>query len=206
MRAHGAGGSGLTGDNAGVSSSSEARRFTVAEYLRLGEAGILQPEERVELIDGVIVALSPQGAVHSAIVAQLLPRLLDWFPRDRYCVRPRSTLPLLDDFCPEPDVAVVEGRCEEHQGDYPRKVTLIIEVAQTSIRLDRGRKAELYAVAGVPEYWLLSVAEGLVEVHREPSGSGYKLIRRFTAGDTLLPLALEDVGARPLPAADFLPR
>jgi len=68
------------------------------------------------------------------------------------------------------------------------------------------RRRSRGTLARVPEYWLLSVAEGLVEVHREPSASGYKLIRRFTAGDTLLPLVLESVGARPLPAADFLRR
>jgi Uma2 family endonuclease len=189
-----------------MSSLPDARRFTVAEYLKLGDAGILRPEERVELVDGVIVAMSPQGPAHSAVVAQILPRLLDWFPRDRYCVRPQSTLPLLDDFSPEPDLAVVEGRCEEHQAAYPTKVALIVEVADTSARLDRGRKAELYAAAGVPEYWVVSIAEGVVEVHREPGASGYALIRRLTAGDALLPSALEALGGAPLPAADLLPR
>jgi Uma2 family endonuclease len=187
-----------------VSSLSEARRFTVREYLRLAEVGVLRPDEHVELIDGQIVAMSPQGPVHAALVSRIVARLVEIFPRDRFCVRPQCTLALGEDYAPEPDVAVVAGRCEEHERELPRSALLVIEVAETSARLDPGRKSDLYARAGVLEYWIVDLGEGVVEVRREPSSTGFKLIRILQPGDSLSPLALEGTG-QPLRATELLP-
>lgn len=192
--------------NRGVSSLPETRRFTVSEYLRLAEVGILRPEERVELIDGQIVAMSPQGPVHSALVAGIAGLLYELFPRERFCVRPQSTLPLSEDYAPEPDLAVVAGRCEEHQRELPRGALLVVEIAETSLKLDRGRKSDLYGRAGVPEYWIVDVAGRAMEVRRDPSPAGYKLFRVLQESDTLLPLPLEASGTKPLRAADLLPK
>jgi len=187
-----------------VSSLLETRRFTVSEYLRLVEVGVLRPDEHVELIDGLIVSMSPKGPVHSALVSRIVARLVELFPRERFCVRPQCTLALGDDYAPEPDIAVVAGRCEEHERELPRSALLVIEVAETSARLDRGRKPDLYARAGVLEYWIVDLGEGVVEVRREPSDAGYKLIRILQPGDSLLPLPLEGAAAQ-LRAAELLP-
>jgi Uma2 family endonuclease len=188
-----------------VSSSPEPRRFNLREYLLLVQAGVLRPEERVELIDGQVVAMSPQGPLHAALVSRIVARLAELFPRSRYCVRPQSTLALGEDYAPEPDVAVVAGRCEEHERELPRSALLVIEIADTSLRLDRGRKSDLYAKAGIAEYWVVNLGEGLVEVRREASAAGYKLIRILQADESLLPLVLEGSGVPPLRAADLLP-
>lgn len=188
-----------------MSTLPEPRRFTVTEYLRMAEAGVLRPDERVELIDGQIVAMSPQGPVHSALLARIAGWFQELFPRDRFCVRQQSTILLGEDYAPEPDIAVVEGRCEDHERQLPRAALLVLEVADTSIRLDRGRKSDLYGKAGVPEYWIVNVPDGVLEVRREPSPAGYKSIRIFQPDDSVLPLALEGAGRPPLRASDFLP-
>lgn len=171
----------------------------------MAELGLIRPEENVELIDGQIVAMSPQGKVHMALVSRLTAQLNGLFARDRYCVRPQGTLVLNDDYVPEPDIAVVAGRCEEHEREWPKTILLIVEVADSSLRLDRGRKSDLYARSGVQEYWIIDVNGGVVEVRREPSDVGYKSIRILQPEDTLLPLTLEGTGVAPLRAADLLP-
>lgn len=192
--------------NVWVSTLPDPRRFTVSEYLRLAEVGVIRPEERVELIDGQIVAMSPQGPVHSALVSRIVARLVELCPRDRYCVRPQCTLVLGEDEAPEPDIAVVASRCEDHERELPRSALLLVEVAETSLPFDRGRKADLYARGGVPEYWLVDVKGCLIEVRREPSTTGYKTIRILQGEDRLLPLGLEGEAVTPLRAADLLPR
>ena len=189
-----------------MSTLPDPRRFTVAEYLRMSEVGVLRPDERVELIDGQIVAMSPQGPVHSALLARIATRFVELFPRDRSCVRPQSTIALGEDYAPEPDIAVVEGRCEDHERELPRSALLVVEVAETSVRLDRGRKSDLYAKARVPEYWIVNVPDGVLEVRREASAAGYKSIRLLQSEDTVLPLSLEKAGVAPLRVADLLPR
>jgi Uma2 family endonuclease len=189
-----------------VNSLPDVRRFTVAEYLRLAEVGVLRPEEKVELIDGQIVAMSPHGPVHSALVSRIVAQFVELFPRDRYCVRPQCTMVLGEAHAPEPDIAVVEGPCEDHERELPRTALLIVEVADSSVSFDRGRKADIYARAGIPEYWLVDVGGGRVEVRRDPSSIGYQLIRLLRPEDALSPLALGPAATRGLLAADLLPR
>jgi Uma2 family endonuclease len=177
----------------------------VKEYLRMVEEGILRRDERVELIDGQIVAMSPQGPVHSAVVARIDQILQKLFPAERFCVRIQSTMVAGDDSAPEPDVAVVAGRCEEHERQLPRTAVLVVAVADASLRLDRGRKSELYGRAGVPEYWIVDIADRVVEVRREPSAVGFKLIRILQPEDPVTPLALEGSGGGALRASDLLP-
>jgi Uma2 family endonuclease len=193
-------------DNPDVSTLPAPRHFTVSEYLRLAEVGVIRPGERVELIDGQIVATTPQGPVHSALVSGIVARLNEIFPRDEFCVRPQSTLVLGEDEAPEPDVAVVAGPCEEHQAELPRSALLVVEVADTSLPFDRGRKADLYARGGVPEYWVVDVKGASVEIRRDPGPAGYATTRVVRGDDAVLPLALEGRAFVPLRAADLLPR
>ena len=182
------------------------RQFTVSEFLRLADVGVIRPGERVELIDGQIVAMTPQGPVHSALVSGIVARLIELFPRDAFCVRPQSTLVLGEDEAPEPDIAVVAGPCEEHERELPRSALLVVEVSETSLAFDRGRKADLYARAGVPEYWIVDVKGATVEVRQDPGPAGYGSTRIARGGDPLTPLALAGQAPAPLRAADILPR
>jgi Uma2 family endonuclease len=188
-----------------VSTLPTTRRFSVGEYLRLAEVGVLRPDERVELVDGQILAMSPQGPLHSALVSRIVGLLVELFPRDEYCVRPQSTLVLGEDEALEPDIAVVAGPCEDHERELPRSALLVVEVSDTSLAFDRGHKAEVYARAGVPEYWIADVRGGTVEVRRDPSTAGYKAVRILQPADELHPKTLQGRPGRRLHAAELLP-
>ena len=143
------------------------RRITVAEYHRMIAAGILGEDERVQLISGTLVAMTPQGGPHARVI-QRLNRLLVRAVGDDLVVRPQLPLTLVDDSEPEPDLAVVRARDAESRERHPRTALLVVEVAGESLPLDRQAKAVLYARAGIPEYWIVNLAESTVEVHREP--------------------------------------
>jgi Uma2 family endonuclease len=143
------------------------RRIKVEEYHRIIAAGILREDEPVQLIDGVLVAMTPQGPPH-ALVIQRLTRLLIQALGEAFEVRPQLPLTLDDDSEPEPGLAVVRAEDARSRTHHPRTALLVIEVAGESLRLDRQSKAALYARAGIPEYWIVNLAETRVEVHRDP--------------------------------------
>lgn len=147
-----------------------------AEYEALVEAGYLV-DERVELLRGVLVEMSPQGDEHS--------RLTAWFARElilalgrRFEVRAHSPFAATDDSEPEPDVSVSMHRGRGH----PSRALLLIEVAGSSLRKDRKIKTEIYAEAGVPEYWIVNVKDRVIEILTEPTAHGYATVVRKTAG------------------------
>jgi Uma2 family endonuclease len=131
------------------------------------EVGTLGEDDHVQLIAGAVVAMTPQGPAH-ALVIQNLTRLVAQGLAPDLALRPQLPLTLPDDSEPEPDLAVVrlgDARSREH---HPRTALLVIEVAGDSLRLDRQTKAALYARAGIPEYWIVNLADSTVEVHRDP--------------------------------------
>ena len=163
------------------------RRITVDEYHRMIAAGILGEDERVQLISGTLVAMTPQGGPHARVI-QRLNRLLVRAVGDDLVVRPQLPLTLVDDSEPEPDLAVVQAGDAESRERHPRTALLVVEVAGESLPLDRQAKAVLYARAGIPEYWIVNLAESTVEVRREPdtaSGS-YRTKTVARGGDTLV--------------------
>ena len=131
------------------------------------EAGILDEDEHVELITGTLVAMTPQGSRH-AVVIQRLTAALVRAVGDDLAVRPQLPLTLSEDSEPEPDLAVVRASDAPLEGPHPGSALLVIEVAGDSLRLDRQSKRVLYAGAGIPEYWIVDLAEAAVEVHRDP--------------------------------------
>jgi Uma2 family endonuclease len=143
------------------------RRITVDEYHRMIAAGILGEDERVQLISGTLVAMTPQGGPHARVI-QRLNRLLVRAVGDDLVVRPQLPLTLVDDSEPEPDLAVVRAGDAESRERHPRTALLVVEVAGESLPLDRQAKAVLYARAGIPEYWIVNLAESTVEVRRAP--------------------------------------
>ncbi len=159
------------------------------ELQRMVAAGFFQ-HERVELLRGVLVQMSPQNEPHAAAI-QMLNRILVPALLGRADVRVQLPFAASDDSMPEPDLALVEPR---YFGDHhPGQAFLIIEVADSSLELDRGDKARLYAESGVPEYWVVSIPDRIVEVFSEPSRGAYLRTTPYRLGETVRPLAFPDV-------------
>ncbi len=150
------------------------RPLTVAEYHRMGEVGILTDRDRVELIEGQVVAMSPIGSEHSGTV-NALSYLLFQVVGTRGVVAVQNPVQLDDLTEPEPDFAVLKPRSDFYRRATPRadEVLLLIEVADSSLAYDRAVKRSLYARHGIPEFWIVNLAAGEVEVCRAPAGDRY---------------------------------
>lgn len=163
------------------------RRFRLGEYHRLIDVGVLGEDERVELLEGVIVEMTPQGRAHALVVSRL-NRFLTRALGNGYIARPQLPLSLGDDSEPEPDLAIVTQQEEESAPVHPRSALLVVEVADESLRKDRLLKGRIYARARVPEYWLVDVAGRSVEVYSEPDEDQgrYRVVRTVGAGEVLV--------------------
>jgi len=173
------------------------RRFTVDEYHRMAETGILAEDDRVELLDGEIVEMSPIGPRHAATVTRL-EHLFHQLVGDRAIVRGQNPV-LLDGYSePEPDIALVTPRADFYAAEHPtpRDTLLIVEVADTSLKYDRHSKLPSYARVGVPEVWLVDLTADRVERHREPRGDAYADLQILGREATLTPLLLPEVAIR----------
>ncbi len=182
-------------------SAIEPERFRPlkrSEYDRMVELGLFQ-DERVELIRGVLVKMSPQYAPHASTV-ETLTELLVVQVRGRFRVRIQLPLALSDDSEPEPDVAVVSRG--NYATEHPTTALLVIEVADSSLQQDRA-KAAVYASAGIGEYWIVNLGARTVEVHSSPDGDRDAEVRTAREGDTLRPAALPDVA---IAVAEILPK
>jgi len=172
------------------------RPLSRREYDRMVDLGMFE-DEHVELLRGTVVTMSPQGEHHGGVVAWFSQRLTLALGMSRQ-VRP--ALPFAADEWsePEPDVAV----CTYDHGvhDHPTKTLLLIEVSQTSLRKDRGLKLQIYAKAGVPEYWIVDLTTLTVEVYTQPSPTGYASVQHLRDGDLLRPTQLPGVE---LPVAEI---
>ena len=161
-------------------------RITVDEYHRRIETGSLGENDRVQLVAGAIVAMTPQGPAHALAIQNLTRLLAKGLPAD-LALRVQLPLTLLDDSEPEPDLAVVrleEARSREH---HPRTALLVVEVAGDSLPLDRQTKAVLYVRAGIPEYWIVNIAETTVEVYRDPDpGTGVYRAKTVASSESML--------------------
>jgi Uma2 family endonuclease len=170
------------------------RPFTVEEYDRMIEVGILGKQDHVELIEGEIVEMSPIGARHAACVdratALLLPALLG-----KAIVRNQGPIRLGDYSKPQPDLILLEPRKDYYASGTPitRNALLVIEVSDTSIRYDRGAKLKVYARAGVSEVWIEDLTTDTLLVFREPSRAAYQVQLMFRPGDTVASLAFPDL-------------
>lgn len=153
----------------------------IADYERMVEVGILGEGDAIELIDGVILEMSPQGNAHNELIQWLLQRLVRGLPERGHAVRPAMPLRLAPRSMPEPDLMVVPPLGPERRG-HPTTGPLVIEVSNTSRRFDLGAKAALYAAHGLPEYWVVDVRARTVHVHTDPAPGGYRSIVLVSAG------------------------
>ena len=183
-------------------------RMTRARYDRLVDVGIFGPEDRVELLDGLLVAREPQGERHASVVGLVRTALERAFGRG-YHIREEKPIALDRRSEPEPDIAVVPGGFRDYLADHPSRPVLIVEVAQTSLALDRLRKGGLYARAGITEYWIVDLVGETLEVYRNPvRGSGgrgdwkYDSVRLLRRHAIVTPLAAPRARIR---AAALLP-
>ncbi|HEV8584012.1 MAG TPA: Uma2 family endonuclease [Methylomirabilota bacterium] len=171
------------------------RRFTLDEYHRMGETGILGPEDRVELIEGEIIEMSPIGSRHAGTVARI-QHLFSTRLGDRAVVWVQNPLLLVQHQSePEPDIILLEGRADFYVSGLPEPpdVRLLIEVAESSLPYDRRTKLPLYARAGVAEAWLVDLDAGRLEIHRAATGGAYRDVRIPRAGETFSPGAFADL-------------
>jgi Uma2 family endonuclease len=161
-------------------------QWTVADYARMREAGILAEDDRVELIDGEVRPMSPIGPLHAAIVKRLNEHLSGEL-RAKAIVSVQDPIQLDDYSEPQPDLAVLRQRDDFYAGAHPRAadVLLVIEVADTSLGYDRDEKLPRYAAALIPEVWLVDIGSLLVEQYSQPRHGRYS-IRRILAQSDLL--------------------
>lgn len=164
-------------------------RLSLDEYHRLIDSGGLSEDTRVELIDGLLVDMSPKSPEHERLVEWVAAWLFAHVDLERFRVRPGGPLTLTAAGSePEPDFAVVPRGVEEPY--HPATAALVVEIAVSSRRLDLGRKAALYAQAGVGEYWVIDVERGRVVAHRDPHGDGWAHVQALGAGAQLRSAAL----------------
>jgi Uma2 family endonuclease len=168
-------------------------RLTRLEYEALVERGVLDEDDRIELLDGRLVFREPQSSRHAAACLRIRIALDRAFGRG-YHVRPQFPIALDDASEPEPDVVVVRGRIEDYLGAHPTSPVLVVEVSDSSLARDRHRKARLYARAGVPDYWIANLQAGVLEVYRDPRRTArgrwrYATVRMLKVGAIVSPLA-----------------
>ena len=167
-------------------------RFTVDDYHRMGEVGILHEDDRVELIEGELVDMTPIGGRHAACVREL-NRLLGKRVGDEMRVDVQNPIRLGEHSEPQPDLAVIRARTYGERLPGPEDVLLLIEVSDTTLAYDRNVKLPLYARAGIGEVWILNLPAGTVERHTDPSGNGYASPKLAQRGETLESVALPDL-------------
>jgi Uma2 family endonuclease len=170
-------------------------RMTRARYEVLVKKGAFGPEDRVELLDGLLVVREPQGSRH-AVVVDLVIAVLQRAFGPGYYVRGDKPMALDDLSEPEPDVIVLRGRPQDYLAAHPSRPVLVVEVSDTSLAQDRLRKGGLYARAGIADYWLVNLVDNALEVYRQPvrapsrsSGWKYGSVRLLKRNAVVSPLA-----------------
>ncbi len=160
------------------------RQFSIQDYHQMVVAGILSEDERVELIQGEIIKMSPIGIRHASCVNRLL-KLFSQSLGDRATVIVQNPVVLNNFSEPQPDVALLKPREDFYATGHPQPqdILLLVEVADTTIESDRAIKIPLYASSGITEVWLIDVNEQVIEVFREPTDNSYQNIQKFLQGE-----------------------
>jgi len=169
------------------------RRLSVQDYHRMAESGILQPDERIELLEGQIIQMAAKGTAHRAAVTRI-QRLFEKRLGDRVLICLQDPVRLDDYSEPEPDVAILVPNPLDYEDHHPTpsEVYLLIEVSDTTLKFDRETKAPAYARSGITEYWVLDVNDRKLHVYRVPSAEGYQSETILSDALTVAPLAFPD--------------
>jgi len=171
------------------------RRFTVDEYQRMGQVGILSEDDRLELLEGEIVEMAPIGSRHQATVDRL-NALFSRGVADAAAVRVQGPVRLGEDSEPQPDVAILRLRVDFYASAHPgpADVLLLVEVSDSSTEYDREVKVPLYARFGITEVWLVGLETETVEVYRDPTAQGYQNVFQSVRGQGLSPESFPELG------------
>ena len=169
-------------------------RFSVKEYYRMAETGVLRPDARVELLNGEIIDMSPIGPFHGGVVK----RLIDLFTqkaRERWLVCAQDPVRLDDHSEPEPDLMLLKRAADFYTSRHPKPedVRLLIEVSDTTLELDRAEKLPAYGRSGIAEVWIVNLTEQTIEVYREPHFTGYASKTVLRAASQATPQAFPDI-------------
>lgn len=167
--------------------------WTVDDYYKAYDAGVFGHDRRLELIQGRIIEKMPPGPQH-CYLADAVAHMLRTALEPPLLVREEKAVHLAFDTEPVPDITVVRGARADYQKRHPapEEVALVVEVSHTTVVYDLGGKANLYAHAGIADYWVVLVSENAVVVHRDPTPSGYSIVTRLAGEETLSPLALPE--------------
>jgi len=186
----------------------QIRRWSRIEYGRLIEKHVFRPDERLELLGGELVVREPHEDPHTLAVELVNEALLAAFG-PAWRVRVQLPVALDEESEPEPDVSVAAGRARDRREPKPSRLALVVEVADSSLTLDREHKGSLYARAGVADYWIVNLVDRVLEVYREPAadatapfGWAYRVVRRLDAEESIAPLAAPTAS---IAGADLLP-
>ena len=160
----------------------------------MAETGVLRPDARVELLDGRIIDMSPIGPFHGGVTKRLI-RFFTALAKSRWVVAAQDPVRLDDHSEPQPDLMLLKPAADDYTTRHPgpADVFLLIEVADSSLELDREEKLPAYGRAGISEVWILNLPARTIEVYREPHFMGYGANRTLHAGDQASPLAFPDV-------------
>ena len=175
-----------------ASASENVRPLRRVEYDKLAELGVFE-DERIELLEGALVYMSPIGPRHSSAV-QKLTALLVTALGDRAAIRPQLPLAASDFSEPEPDILVAPP--DDYDTAHPSRAYLVIEVAESSLAKDRGIKQRIYAQNGVPEYWIVDVVARSIEAYSQPAGGSYARVLTYSRDDSIALEAFPDVCIR----------
>ena len=177
------------------------RPLTVEAYHLMGRAGFIEPDERVELLEGAIYEMPPIDPQHASKVKGLNYYFIRALG-DSYVIGVQDPIQLANDSEPQPDISVLRWRTDRyaHAHPTPDDVLLVVEVADSTVKSDRTYKIPLYARAGIPEVWLVNIPGRRVEQHAEPMGGVYQTVRVWQPGETVqahtlpeLSLAVNDI-------------
>jgi Uma2 family endonuclease len=170
------------------------RKFTVKQYHQMAEAGILTEDDRVELIRGEIVEMTPIGRRHAACVDRLNEMFILRLAQATI-VRVQNPVELDDNSEPQPDLVLLRRRADFYEAGHPQAedILLLVEVADTTVETDRDVKILLYANSGIAEVWLVDINAQCLEVYRQPSEKGYQIIQKYYRGQTVTIQAFSEV-------------
>jgi Uma2 family endonuclease len=164
-------------------------RFSREAYHRMIDTGLIDPESRVELIDGEFFMMLPISPPQGGCTSRLAEFFTHCIPQSLQC---RVQMPIVagDHSEPQPDIAIVRRRDDDYMTAHPTPsdVALLVEVSDSSLLFDLGRKLDLYASSGIPEYWVVDVEDKSIHIHRSPAGKAYNDTAKVTAGATVTPL------------------
>ena len=169
------------------------RRFSTGDYLQMIEAGVLGPSDRVELIEGIIVEMSPAGIPHNHALMMLIELFAPLVGRFKLAIQ--GTLTVAEGHVYDPDLMLLRQRPDNYKSKLPdaADVLLVIEASESSLRRDQQVKLPVHAATGIAEYWIADLERELLLVHREPKGNTYGSIETHQGDDVVAPLAASDL-------------